>query len=303
LTEPLLDAAFLARLERVALRSRRRAEGLRAGGHASRKRGESLEFVDHREYVPGDDLRHLDWQLLARLDRLFVKLFEARQDRTVDVLIDASGSMAGAKATAARKAAAAIAFASLCGLDRVRLFAVGAQARPEGQPHRGRRAIHRILAFLGRQPDQGPTDLASAVRSLPASRGGALTVLITDLWNPDGFEEAFARLGHRGGEAHVLHVLDPRELDPRHLQGDLTLVDAETGAELNVTVDRPTRQAYADAAVDWLEQAAAVARRRGLGYATLAVGDDLEDRLIAWLLQAERSVGGGSARPVRQVRA
>jgi len=301
-SEPLLDSAFLARLERVALRSRRRADGLRSGGHASRRRGQSLEFVDHREYVPGDDLRHLDWQLLARLDRLFVKLFEARQDRTVDVLVDASASMAGAKAIAARKSAAALAFASLCGLDRVRVFATTDAARPEGQAHRGRRAVHRLLSFLGGLPDAGPTDLASVVRSLPAPRGGSMTVLVTDLWNPAGFEEAFARLAHRGGEAHVLHVVDPRELDPRHLQGDLTLVDSETGAELNVTVDRPTREAYADAADQWLEEAQAVARRRGVGYVRLEVGDDLEDRLIAWLLQAERAVGGGSARPVRDAR-
>ena len=106
MTEALLDAAFLARLERLALRSRTRAGGQRAGAHSSRRRGQSLEFVDHREYVPGDDIRHLDWHLIGRLDRLFIKLFEAREDRTVALLLDRSTSMSGAKWTAARQAAA-----------------------------------------------------------------------------------------------------------------------------------------------------------------------------------------------------
>ena len=285
--EALLDAAFLARLERVALRSRTRAGGQRAGAHASHRRGQSLEFVDHREYVPGDDIRHLDWHLMGRLDKLFIKLFEAKEDRTLALLLDRSASMGGAKWTAARKAAAAMAWASLCGLDRVQLLAVDRTVQAEGRPARGRSAMHRFLRFLTGASAAGQTDLARALRSLPPARAGAMTVLVTDLWDPAGFDEAFSRLAHRGGDAHVLHVIDSRELSPP-LTGDLTLVDAETGAELNVTVDRPARARYLAAAQAWILEAEEAARRRGLGYFRLDAAQPVEEALIRWLQQADR---------------
>lgn len=289
MTEALLDAAFLARLERLALRSRTRAGGQRAGAHSSRRRGQSLEFVDHREYVPGDDIRHLDWHLIGRLDRLFIKLFEAKEDRTLALLLDRSASMGGAKWTAARKAGAALAWASLCGLDRVQILAVDRTATAEGRPARGRSAIHRFVRFLSGAQAEGGTDLARALRSLPAARAGAMTVLVTDLWDPQGFDEAFSRLAHRGGDAHVLHIVDSRELNPP-LTGDLCLVDAETGEELNVTLDKPTRAAYFAAAQGWLDEAEQAARRRGLGYFRLDAALPVEDALIRWLQQAEGAV-------------
>lgn len=288
MSEALLDAAFLARLERLALRSRNRAGGARAGAHRSRRRGQSLEFVDHREYVPGDDIRHLDWHLIGRLDKLFIKLFEAREDRTLALLLDRSGSMKGAKWTAARKAAAAMAYASLCGLDRVQLVAIDRQAHVQGRPVRGRSAVHRFFKYLTGAESTGETDLARALRSLPPARAGAMTVLITDLWDPKGFDAAFSRLAHRGGDGHVLHIIDQRELVPP-LVGDLTLVDAETGAELNVTVDRPTREAYTARAEGWLEAAEEAARRRGLGYFRLDAALPVEDALLEWLRRADGS--------------
>ncbi len=285
MTDPLLDAAFLARLQKLALRSRTRVGGKRQGAHATRRRGQSLEFADHREYVPGDDIRHLDWHLIGRLDRLFIKLFEAKEDRTVQVVLDRSASMDGPKWTAARKAAAAISFASLAGMDRVQLLVADRGVEAEGSPVRGRRASHRFFRFLGAAKPHGETDLARALKGLPAARAGTITILITDLWEPKGFDEPFSRLAHRGGDVHVLHVLDSRELNPP-LSGDLALVDAETGAELNVTLDRPTRERYAAAAQGWLEAAAQSAQRRGIGYFQLDAASPVEDALIDWLRAA-----------------
>ncbi len=296
----MLDAAFLARLEALALKSRRRAGGGRGGPHRSRRRGQSLEFVDHREYVPGDDIRHLDWHLIGRLDRLFVKLFEAREDRTVRILVDRSASMEGAKWEAARKAAAAVAYASLCGLDRVQLFVCDRALAAEGAALRGRGAIHRIFRFLGGTEAAGPTELERAVAALPPARAGAITVLISDLWNPEGMEAPLRRLAHGGSEIHLLHVLDPRELDPAALAGDLTLVDSETGAELSITVDRPARSRYAEAVQQWLESLDELSRRLGIGSFRLDASQPVEDRLIEWLRLAEadwsRSRGARGAR-------
>ncbi len=294
--DTLLDGAFLARLEKLALRSRTRIAGRRAGGHRSLRRGQSLEFADHREYVPGDDIRHLDQHLLGRLDRLFVKLFEAREDRTVQVLVDGSGSMAGAKWDAARKAAAAVAYASLCGLDRVQIFAAGETLRAAGRPVRGRSAIHRLFGFLRGTTPEGGTALARATASLPPARAGAMTVLITDGWDPAGLEGTLRRLRHRGGQAHVLHLVDGREIAATGLSGDLTLVDVETGHEVAVTLDRDARARYAAAVDEWLTGCSDAARRAGVGYFRVDVADTseggLEERLLRWLREAERAAPG-----------
>ena len=284
----MLDAAFLARLEALALKSRRRVGGARSGPHRSSRRGQSLEFVDHREYVPGDDIRHLDWHLIGRLDKLFIKLFEAREDRTVRVLLDRSASMEGAKWDAGRKAAAAVSYASLCGLDRVQLFVCDRGLAAEGRPLRGRSGIHRIFRYLTGTGTAGQTDLERVVRSLPPARAGALTVVISDLWNPDGFEAPMLRLAHGGGEVHLVHVVDPRELNPVALEGDLTLVDSETGEELNVTIDKPTRQRYREAVDGWFGGIEELARRQRVGYFRLDSSGQIEDRLIEWLQQAEQ---------------
>lgn len=291
----MLDPAFLSRLEALALRSRSRAAGSRQGGHRSRRRGQSLEFADHREYVPGDDIRHLDWHLYARLDALFVKLFEAREDRTVQVVLDRSASMGGAKWEAARKAAAAVSWASLCSLDRVQLFVADRGLAAEGRPARGRGAIHRIFSFLKNTDPAGATDLLGATLGLPPARAGAITILLTDLWDPAGVEAALTRLAHRGGELHVLHIVDRRELDPSHLAGDLTLVDSETGEELSVTVDKDVRASLRAAAAQYFEEVDELCRRRGIALFRIDAADHVEERLIDWLRAADEAVRRGGA--------
>ena len=298
----MLDPSFLSRLEKRALRSRARAAGARQGGHTSQRRGQSLEFADHREYVPGDDIRHLDWHLYARLDTLFVKLFEAREDRTVQIVLDRSASMAGSKWEAARKAAAAVAWASLCSLDRVQLFVADRGLKAEGRPARGRGAIHRIFRYLQGTGTAGRTDLLAVSRGLPTARAGAITILISDLWDPAGIDEALARLAHRGGELHVLHVIDRRELDPSHLQGDLTLVDAETGEELNVSVDKAMREELRAAAELYFEQVDDICRRRGVGVFRIDCADPVEDRLVDWLRAADELASRSAASRVGSLR-
>lgn len=295
----MLDPAFLARLEALALQSRRRTGGARGGPHRSVRRGQSLEFADHREYVPGDDIRHLDWHLTGRLDRLFVKLFEAREDRTVRILLDRSASMDGAKWDAARKAAAAVAWASLCGLDRVQLFACDRALLAEGPALRGRAGIHRIFRFLRGTSSAGPTDLLRAVSALPQASGGAITVVISDMWNAGGMQAPLARLAHGGSEVHLLHVVDPRELDPAQLQGDLTLVDAEDGRELDVTIDKETRRRYGEAVAAWFAGIDDLARRRGILCFRLDASQAVEDRLIDWLRRAQALQQGPAAGRVR----
>jgi uncharacterized protein (DUF58 family) len=209
-----------------------------------------------------------------------VRLFEARDDRTVRVLVDASASMQGPRWDAARKAAAAVAWASRCGLDRVQVVRLGDGWMADGAPSRGRSGFQRVLQLLGGDPGG-----ATTTEVPPLSAGGAgeiLWVLVSDLLVPD-WEIVLHRLMRQRGEGHVLHVIDRREWDGIGLQGDLRLVDAETGTELDITADARTRAAHRACCEAWADDVAARCLRGGLGYLRLDAAQPIDDPLIAWL--------------------
>ncbi|HLU48645.1 MAG TPA: DUF58 domain-containing protein, partial [Planctomycetota bacterium] len=151
MSEPLLDQDFIARLERLELVSRKIVSGKLKGERRSRRRGSSTEFADFRPYVPGDDLRFLDWNILGRLDRLFLRVFLEEEDLWLDILVDASESMRWGdpdKFTYARRVAAALGYIGLVQQDRVRVSAFSSRLRPIFGPARGRRQAKRLLEQL-----------------------------------------------------------------------------------------------------------------------------------------------------------
>src|SRR5215475_13149667 len=148
---PLLDADFLARLEQLEFVSRKIFLGRLKGERRSKRKGQSVEFADYRNYVVGDDLRFLDWNLYARLDRLFLRLFMEEEDLHFYVLVDNSLSMdfgTPTKLRYAKQVAAALAFVGLVNMDRV-VAQVFNEGLAEGLPAvRGRRSLWRVLSFL-----------------------------------------------------------------------------------------------------------------------------------------------------------
>jgi uncharacterized protein (DUF58 family) len=145
---PLLDPDFLTRLSRMVVATRRRASGVQIGERRSQRRGNSQEFADHRPYVPGDDLRFLDWHLYGRLDTLWIKLFEEEQDRLVQVLVDCSASMTGEKLEQARKVAAALSYVALSRTDGLGIAGVSDHVVRQTAPIRGRAGVHGAFAVL-----------------------------------------------------------------------------------------------------------------------------------------------------------
>src|SRR6476469_4771801 len=148
---PLLDPQFLARLEQLELVSRKIFLGRMKGERRSKRKGQSVEFADYRNYVIGDDLRHLDWNLFARLERLFIRLFMEEEDLHVYILIDNSLSMDFGKPTKlhyAKQVAAALGFIGLVNLDRVVLEAFNDRIVQSLPPVRGRRSMWRMMEFL-----------------------------------------------------------------------------------------------------------------------------------------------------------
>lgn len=265
---PLLSTELLEKLAKLTLSSRKRGSGVQLGGRKSIRRGRSLEFADHRPYVPGDDLRLLDWHLYGRLDSLWVKLFEEEEDRVVQCMLDCSSSMAGEKLDYARQVAAALAYVALGHGDRVAVAAISEELARYAPPRRGREASHAIFEAIEEVNPGGKTDLGRGLAAYPRQRGTGIALLFTDFLYPDGPEIALKRLVARGNEVHAFHVCSPADLRPE-LSGDVVLVDAETGEEMIVTVDEEVLDRYEATVRAWAEEMERVCRSLGVGYSRL----------------------------------
>jgi uncharacterized protein (DUF58 family) len=255
--EELLSAGELAELDRLRrhLALRTATEG--QGSRMSRRRGQSPEFVDHRAYSPGDDLRRLDWNVLARSEQTVIKRYRAEEEAAVRIAVDVSASMGMGepiKIALAKKVAAAIGYVALAEGERAQIATMSVRGVEIGAPKRGkgqwgairdrlrRVAIDEPSADSGLAPE---TSLAELLRR--AGRAGIL-VVITDALAPNGDIEAWPRAIGRarsaGHDVRLVQVLSPEDLDPPW-DGDLELVDAESGALVDVTFDAKAREAYA----------------------------------------------------------
>ncbi len=247
----LLDDEFIAKIEQLELVSRRMIAGQLKGDRLSKRRGYSNEFADFRAYVPGDDLRYLDWNVYGRLDRLFLKIFLEEEDLSVRILIDRSASMDFGdpnKLEYAKKLAAALAYIGLVNQDRVSLAGFAERMTPLFGPARGRRQTMRLFDVLGGvdSADEAGTDLARSCKEFSLSqRGGGLVIFITDFLDKEGFESCLRYLlaGGRSTEIFVFHVLAPQEIEPE-VTGDLRLVDVEDGSEAEISVSGALLKRY-----------------------------------------------------------
>src|SRR3954451_25415563 len=174
-TQPLLDPQFLARLEQLELVSKKIFLGRLKGERRSKKKGQSVEFADYRNYVVGDDLRFLDWNLYGRLDRLFIRLFMEEEDLHFYVLLDNSLSMSFGTPTKlhyARQVAAALGFIGLVNLDRVRVQAFNDRLVQRLPALRGRRSLWRMIDYLDKLEPAGPSALAASLRAFSLECSG-----------------------------------------------------------------------------------------------------------------------------------
>jgi len=289
----VFDEGFLRQLERLQLLMRAPARGGLKGGRRSVKRGQSVEFADYRDYALGDDLRQLDWNILARLEKLFVKLYVEEEDVTITLLVDASASMGAGqpdKLTYAKRAAAALGYIGLASEDRVAVVALSGRAARRQAAIRGSGRVFRLLSALSAIPiSDGPTDLLTAVRHAGAQlTGRGVVVLLSDLLDPDA-DRVIRELAATGSEIVILHVLAPEELDPA-LEGDLRLVDVESGEGVEVTVDLATLDGYKARLAAWRDGFADTAAKRRAAYVPLSTEVPLADLVFAEL-RRRRVVG------------
>lgn len=267
----LFDADFQRQLEYLALAARRAVSGQTRANRASKKKGSGIEFADHREYAPGDDLRALDWNLYARSSRLLIRLFEEEQDVTVHLILDASASMSALPEMDrfAKRLIAAFAYLSLHNLDRISLQAGSVDLWESLPAGRGKARIFRVFEFLTKLQYAGKTDLAKTAQHFATTnpRPG-LAILVSDLHDPEGFERAINVLRYARLEVLVIQPYDSQqaELPP---EGELQLVDAETGDTLEITLTPALREKVRAAESAQRDRAARFCAEKQVTYAAV----------------------------------
>lgn len=301
----LFDETSLKKLEQLTLTADSVRVGAMKGDRRSRKRGSSIEFADYREYTQGDDLRRLDWNVYARLERPFVKLTEEEEDLAVHILVDTSTSMNwpqsdqdGAATTNklryALTLAGALGYVGLLSGDLVFVTLFNSRSKQSWGPFRGRQNGWPLLQFLDanyaalREPASevsSKTILNPALREygLRARRPGLL-FLLSDLLAPDGFREGVSAIQSRGYEVALLHLHSPDEMAPE-LNGDFQLIDVETQDNAEVTLDPLALEEYALLLDAWHREIESFCRQRGIHYTSVNT-DTPWERVVTQSLRA-----------------
>jgi len=237
--EELFDDEFQRKLEMLALVSRKVFAGRMRAERRTKKKGSGVEFADHRNYTEGDDFRYVDWNIYQRFGKLLVRLYEEEEDLSIYLIVDCSTSMAfgdSKKFDHARRLCAALAYVGLANLDRVTIVGVSDGELVRMPPTRGKGRIFKVLNFLRELEASGTTELAETLRMFVAQhKRRGLAVLISDLYDPAGFEGGINMLRFNKFEPFVLHIVDNREARP-DLKGDIRIYDCETGDERELTV-------------------------------------------------------------------
>jgi uncharacterized protein (DUF58 family) len=266
---PLFGSDFLKKLEYLSLVSKRVFRGSILAQRRTMQLGGGIEFADHREYTPGDDFRYLDWNVFARHDELLLKRFQEEEDLHVYILLDCSKSMGFGKVPKfdfARQVAAALAYIALADLDRVAVVAFASDILADFPLTRGKNRILTLLRFLEELKPQGvETDLARVVTGfVHRTQRRGLALVISDLYDPSGFDRGLDILRHRRYEPHVVQIYDRLEAEPNVL-GDIELVDIETDVGQKVTVSERALRQYKQIFADFKTSVQKYCNTYGLG--------------------------------------
>jgi uncharacterized protein (DUF58 family) len=280
----LLDESFIRRLEGLRLRARR-VSASSAGARPGRQRTPAADFIDHRAYSPGDDIRHIDWHALARLDEVHVKVGQRPQAAAVELLLDRSLSMLEPprKWHLAVRLTAALGWLSLAAGDRVTVRSFPGAEVIWG-PAAGLGGAHQLLAAMAAlSPRPGVSDPTGAFELVARDgRPGGVAVVVSDFWWVADAEEALARVPAPRFDILALHILDPTELDPP-LAGSYELVDAESGATVAVVVDASVRAAYRARMRAGVENVRRLVTLRGGAHALAMASWPLERAVLPFL--------------------
>jgi uncharacterized protein (DUF58 family) len=287
----LLGPELLKRFHYLALSARRLGGSPLLASPRTRIPGGGTEVTGYRDYAPGDNFQHVYWTWCARRDELLVKLFEGEADRHIHILLDCSPSMGlghPPKFRLARQIAAALGYASLLNLDRLSVAAFADGLVAELPPLRHQSRVSRLLRFLDElSPGGTRTNLARTAETFVRrpQRPGPV-IVISDLYDPDGFQHGLDRLRASGYEPRVVEIVDPHETDPTML-GDVEILDVETQTALQATVTERAVERYRALMTEFHESVRDYCRRRSIVFMQFAC-DLADEEVMLRVLGARR---------------
>ncbi len=295
----LFDADFLARLERLQLIAKRVAAAGSPGRRPSRALGDGLEFADHRDYAPGDDVRFMDWPYFARMGKLLIRLFHEHSEAHVAIFLDVSASMArpdGAKFDYARRAAAAMAYVACGSLERASIVPFADRPAEAIRLGRDRSTVPGMLSRLAALETGGATDLRACVDRFTRSRtdAGGTAFVISDLLGVgEQLQSSLAWLRQCRWDPVAVHVFSPAETSG-DLAGPVELTDAETGETVRLDVTDDLRASYRQRWADFAELCRKGARAAGGTYVAAACDQPFEKLILETLRRAGVLEGRGA---------
>lgn len=294
---PLLTGDFMRRLDRLDIASRKILRGRQQGERRSKRRGQSVEFADYRNYVVGDDLRRIDWNLFARLDKLFLRLFMEEEDLSVSLVIDVTASMRFGepnKLLYARRLAAALGYIALVHYNRVNFYAFTDRIVGELRGLRGRRPVPRMVEWLQEIGEDAPTDpapgdLEAALRRFAlAERSPGVVIVVSDFFEKGDLYAATRYLADERYDAYALQILSPQERDPAQaaIVGDLRLRDSEDGNVTEVSVTAALMKRYRETLDAYILQVRETCLRRNVAHFLAETNVPFEQVVLTYLRQS-----------------
>ena len=280
---PILDREFLEKLERLALRWQKSFPGLVGGHNPSRFSGAGQEFLDHRSFHHGDDLRAVNWRAYLRLEKLFLKMFQVEPRVPVRMLLDTSDSMlAGGKFDYARRLAGALCYVGMVRLDGIELHPFSGKLGRRFVCTGGRHRFGPVLDSLGAMEAGGQTDFFAVLREfLTRYPQRGLVIVISDFLDDQGCERALQFLADFGHELMLLQIWSDEDRTPPW-DGELELEDAETGGRLKVQFDQSARARYTEAFDEYAAAIRKLALRNSGRYAGVSTAQPVEEVIFGW---------------------
>lgn len=282
----MLTPQFLKQLDPFYIHSKHPFRGKLKGERRSLNRGTGMEFADHRAYEPGDDLRYVDWNIYARLGRLFIKLHHTDEDLPVVLLLDSSRSMefgTPTKLTCTKQIAAALGYVALAHADSVAVYTCAERLSLTLPPISGKAQFPRLTRAITAIAADGRTRLTACLKQLPMyQRHRGMVVVLSDFLDPDSYTAGFKSLRGHGFSLTAIHVVSREEIDPQtYLENaatgnDWLMEDAETGETKALTINTEILTQYQAQQQAFCDNLQRFCTAQGIGYAELKTDTPIE---------------------------
>ncbi len=287
--DDLLGSNLMSSLDKIDIVARKIFSGKIQGERKSKRRGSSVEFADYRQYSAGDDLRFIDWNVYARLDKLFMKIFLEEEELTLGIAIDSSASMDFGnpnKFDFARRLAMALGYTALSSHNKVTVFSFNSNGIQRLTSLRGRRRTREMGQWLLDSVALGGTSFTDACKTISSSRvGRGVLVILSDLLDQEGVSQGLKYLVGGGWDIFVIQILAPEEISPidAGLEGDLRLEDVETGEACDITATALLVSNYKKRLEEHCDNLREQCVRIGIGSARVSTDINIEQLLIEFL--------------------